>query len=146
MSVDEGKSQHHGVDLLQDIANRPEVTKRFAHFLPIDVDKTIVQPVLDNRTAACVAFALEDFCFMMWEAEIMPAAMNIKLSTESSPCSLLCIQCASRDDQVPMVNPMLARRAWPLSIGRSPCDRVYLSLSRQPCHRRQSALLRCFVQ
>ena len=68
--------------MVESLANGPEVTETFAHFLTINIDESIVHPETNYRLAARGTLGLEYFCFMMGESEGMPTSMDVELLSE----------------------------------------------------------------
>ena len=79
MGVDERKAQHHGIYFRENVADGPKIAEGFAHFFAIDVDKTVVQPMVDHGRMPGVALTLTDLCFVMRESQVVPAAVDVKL-------------------------------------------------------------------
>ena len=82
VGVDECKTQHHGVHLGEYVANRPEIAEGFAHLFAVDVDKAVVQPMMNHRRMTGVALALTNFCFVVREAEVVTAPVDVELFAE----------------------------------------------------------------
>ena len=82
MCVQKCVSKHKRVIFLQCIRDGPEVSKRLAHLLAIDIDEPIVHPVLDQRGLSRTAFGLEDFSFVVRESQIVSTTVNIELLTK----------------------------------------------------------------
>ena len=78
MRVDEGEAKHHSINLRQNVSNRPKIIEGFAHLLAVNVDETVVQPVMNNGGMAGVALALENFSLVMGETEVVAPSMNVK--------------------------------------------------------------------
>ncbi len=75
------EAQHFGVVSLENVANGEEVAEGLAHLLMIDIDKAVVQPVLDKGFAGR-PFALGDFIFMMGEDQVFTAAVDVESLAE----------------------------------------------------------------
>ena len=68
MGVDERKAKHHGVNLGENVANGPKITEGFAHLFPVNVDKAIVKPMVNNGRVPGMALSLTDFCLVVGES------------------------------------------------------------------------------
>ena len=71
------KADHFRGVFFQNLLNGEEVAERFAHFLLVDIDKTVVHPVFDKRFAGR-PFTLGDLVLMVWKDQILAAAIDIK--------------------------------------------------------------------
>ena len=75
--------QHEETDgftvvVLQHVANGEEIAQRLGHLLVVDVEKAVVQPVIDKRLTGG-PFALRDLVFMMRELQIESAAVDVEM-------------------------------------------------------------------
>ena len=81
MSGKHKETQYLKVIFLTDFSYRKEVAERFGHFLVINIQKCIVQPVFRKRyTVGCLTLC--DLVFMMRENQILAACMNVNLITQ----------------------------------------------------------------
>ena len=77
MGSQDKKAHDLRIVALQNIANGKEVTQGLAHLLLVDIDKAVVQPVLDERLAGG-SFRLGDLVFVVREDQVAAAAMDVK--------------------------------------------------------------------
>ena len=103
VGVDEGKTQHHGVNLGENVANGPKVAKGLAHFFAVDVDEAVVEPVVNHGRVPGVTLALENLCLMVGEAKIVASAVDVKFLVKV-------VEGHGRALDVPAGTP------WPLSL------------------------------
>ena len=82
MRIDEGEPEHHGVNLGQNVADGPKIPEGFAHLFTVDVDETVVEPVMDNRRMPGVTLTLTDLGFVMRETEVVATAVDVELFSE----------------------------------------------------------------
>ena len=68
--------------MIQDVLDQKEIAQRFAHFLRIHGNKTIMHPVAHEWRAAGKRFRLGHFVFVMRKNQIAAAAMEIKPATQ----------------------------------------------------------------
>ena len=64
--------------LVQQVAYGEEVTKRFGHFLALDLQHLVMQPVARHLVGAIGAAALGDLVLVVGELQIQTAAVDVK--------------------------------------------------------------------
>src|SRR5450830_698508 len=78
------KTHRLGIIFFQYITNSEKITERLRHLfiLPIffihHTDKTVVHPVV-HKGAVMRCLGLSNLVFMVWELQILAAAVNIKM-------------------------------------------------------------------
>ena len=80
--IQQSIAQRQRVDMLEGVRNRPEISQRFAHLLPVNVDQAIVKPILDNRLYPETTLGLEYLSLVVGEQEIGAAAVDIEGLTQ----------------------------------------------------------------
>ena len=82
MGGENEKPQHHRPEMSQDVLDQEKIPQRFTHFLRVNCDKTVVNPVADERRTTGERLRLSHFILMMRENQITAAAVEIKAATQ----------------------------------------------------------------
>src|SRR5262245_54186979 len=81
MRAQDEKAHHLGVVFLEDFAHGEEVAERLRHLLLVDLDESVVHPVLHERLVAS-AFGLRDLILVVRELQVHAAAVDVKRRAE----------------------------------------------------------------
>ena len=70
------ESQYLTVDSFESIVYRNEVSQRLRHLDIVDIDKTIVHPVV-GKGLTCLSFRLGNFVGVVWKLKVCSTTVNI---------------------------------------------------------------------
>ena len=77
MGAQQGKPDRLAGRLFEKFMYQQHVADGLGHFLPVDIDEPVMQPVAHERIAAMGAGGLRNFVFVMGEDQIDAAPMDI---------------------------------------------------------------------
>ena len=77
MGAQHEKTQGLAIEALQHVADREEVAQALGHLLVVDVEKTVVQPVIDMAMPER-ALALGDLVLVMRELQVHAATVDVE--------------------------------------------------------------------
>ena len=76
------ETKHLTIDSFEGIVYRNKVTQRLRHLDIVDIDKTIVHPVI-SKSLACLGFRLGNFVGVVWKLKVSSTTVNIDSITQN---------------------------------------------------------------
>src|SRR5512139_2393069 len=81
MGLQYEQAQRLGMVFVEDVADGKDVPERLGHFLAVDLDETVVQPVPGEGQAGS-AFGLGNLVFVVGEYQVLTSPVDIESGAE----------------------------------------------------------------